>query len=158
MGCAPVTADTLRARAQNAVGLSMQLTPALPVAWPAVREGVMFLAYPSEILPTENQRTRLRSPTHRIVFAPGNGEPRIERLDSGRVLGTQDDTAEPIAAALVGRAEQAIVDIVSGCRTVDQAATELGPYLQWLDEQPIIAQDLGGRIGGFIAWLRTVRR
>lgn len=153
--CKHVAAGELRGRARIAVGYSVQLTLALPIAWPASNEGVMFLAYPSETLPTGMQRTRLRSPSHRIVFSPMNAEPRIEPLGISTVLGTQDDTAEPVDPALVERAEQAMVDIVSGCRTAEQATTDVQPYLQWLDREPVIALDLDHRSRTFIGWLRT---
>jgi hypothetical protein len=154
--CEHVVAGELRGRARIAVGLSVQLSLALPIAWPTSSEGVMVLAYPSETLPTGMHRTRLRSPSHRIVFAPINADPRIEPLGESTVLGTQDDTAEPVDPALVERAEQAIVDIVAGCRTAEQATNDIRPYLRWLDEEPVIAQDLVRRNRNFIAWLRTV--
>lgn len=153
--CKHVTAGELRGRAQIAVGYSVQLTLALPIAWPTSNEGVMFLAYPSETLPTGMQRSRLRSPSHRIVFSPMSAEPRVEQLGTSIVLGTQDDTADRVDPALVERAEQAMVDVVSGCRTADQATTDIQPYLQWLDREPVIAQDLGHRSRPFIGWLRT---
>jgi hypothetical protein len=155
--CKPVAAGELRGRAQVAVGASVQLSLALPSAWPSSTEGVMFLAYPSETLPTEMHRTRLRSPSHRIVFSPANAEPRVEPLGTSTVLGTQDDTVEPVDPALVARAEQAIVDIVSGCRTAEQAITDIRPYLEWLDHEPVIAQDLDKRSRNFMGWLRTQR-
>ncbi len=155
--CTQVAAGNLRGRAQVAVGTSVQLTLALPSTWPSSQEGVMFLAYPSETLPTEMHRTRLRSPSHRIVFSPANAEPRVEPLGTSTVLGTQDDTAEPVDPALVARAEQAIVDIVSGCRTAEQAITDIRPYLQWLDHEPVIARDLDKRSRNFMGWLRTQR-
>jgi hypothetical protein len=153
--CKHVTAGELRGRAQLAVGYSVQLSLALPVAWPTANEGVMFLAYPSETLPTGMQRTRLRSPSHRIVFSPASAEPRVEPLGTTTVLGTQDEMAEPVDPALVARAEQAMVDIVSGCRTAEQATTDIQPYLQWLDHEPVIARDLDHRSGTFMGWLRT---
>ena len=153
--CKHVAAGELRGRAQIAVGYSVQLSMALPVAWPTSNEGVMFLAYPSETLPTGMQRTRLRSPSHRIVFSPMNGEPRVESLGTSTVIGTQDEMAERVDPALVARAEQAMVDIVSGCRTAEQATTDIRPYLQWLDHEPVIAQDLDHRSRTFIGWLRT---
>ncbi|MBA3452927.1 MAG: hypothetical protein H0T42_07540 [Deltaproteobacteria bacterium] len=156
--CKHVVAGELRGRAQVAVGLSVQLTLALPIAWPTSSEGVMFLAYPSETLPTGMQRTRLRSPSHRIVFAPVNAAPRIEPLGTSTVLGTQDDMAEPVDPALVDRAEQAIVDVVGGCRTAEQATTDVQAYMKWLDHEPVISQDLVQRNRSFIGWLRTVQR
>lgn len=156
--CTHVVAGDLRGRAQVAVGYSVQLTLALPIAWPTSNEGVMFLAYPSEALPTGMQRTRLSSPSHRIVFSPMNAEPRVELLGTSTVLGTQDDSAEPVDPALVERAEQAMLDIVSGCRTAEQATPDIRPYLQWLDHEPVIAQDLDHRSGTFIGWLRTSQR
>lgn len=156
--CKQVVAGELRGRAQIAVGFSVQLSLALPIEWPTSSEGVMFLAYPSETLPTGMARTRLRSPSHRIVFAPLNAEPRIEPLGTSTVLGTQDVAVEPVDPALVARAEQALVDIVAGCRTPEQATADLRPYSQWLDHEPVIAKDLVRRSRSFIAWLRTVQR
>jgi len=156
--CKHVLAGELRGRAQIAVGYSVQLTLALPIAWPTSNEGVMFLAYPSETLPTGMQRTRVRSPSHRIVFSLLNAEPRVELLGTSTILGTQDDSAEPVDPVLVERAEQAMVDIVFGCRTAEQATMDIRPYLQWLDHEPVIAQDLDHRSGTFIGWLRTSQR
>lgn len=158
LDCTRVVAGELRGRAQTAVGFSVQLTLALPVTWPSSNEGVMFLAYPSETLPTGMQRTRLRSPSHRIVFAPTSTEPRVEVMNASTVLGTQDDAAEPVDPALVERAEQAMVDIVSGCRTAEQATPDIAPYLRWLDDEPVIAHDLDQRSQPFLGWLRTVKR
>lgn len=93
--------------------------------------------------------------THRIVFASTNAEPRIEPLGTPTILGTQDDTMEPVDPALVARAEQVIVDMVSGCRTAEQATADMRPYVQWLDHEPVIAQDLVHRSRSFIGWLRT---
>lgn len=156
--CTRVVAGELRGRAQIAVGYSVQLTLALPIAWPTPNEGVMFLAYPSETLPTGMQRTRLRSPSHRIVFSPMNAELRVEPLGTSTILGIQDDTADPVDPARVARAEQAMVDIVYGCRAANQATTDIRPYLQWLDHEPVIAQDLDHRSAPFIGWLRASQR
>ena len=156
--CTSVAAIELRGKAQLAVGLSAQLTLALPLAWPSDREGVVYFAYPSEALPTGIQRTRLRSPSPRIVFAPVTSAPQLEAIDSSSVLGTQDDPAEPTDATEIARAEQALVDIVSGCRTADQATGEIEAYLRWLEDEPVIAQDLARRSEPFTTWLRTADR
>ncbi len=156
--CTATAAIELRDKAQRAVGLSAQLSLALPLAWPSDREGVVYFAYPTEALPTGVQRTRLRSASHRVVFAPVTGAPHVERLDASSVLGTQDEPAEPTDATEIARAEQALVDLVAGCRTTEQATGEIDVYLRWLADEPRIAEDLARRSEPFTTWLRTADR
>jgi hypothetical protein len=156
--CKPISIEELHQRVDAALGsrrTGLQLTPALPPGWPQASGKPVFFAYPVEDLPTGIISTRIHAPSHRITVASSDDTILVEPLASTRVLGTErSQGARPDPAALA-RAEQALVDVIAGCRATDDAAADLGPYLEWLDDHDIIAQDLEQRVGGFLAWLRA---
>jgi hypothetical protein len=66
-------------------------------------------------------------------------------------LGPGDSEGDDAAIDL---AEQALVEVLSGCRTADAAAAELRGYLSWINAHPSAGKDLASRAPEFFAWLR----
>lgn len=156
--CKPVSIVELHRRVDAALGprhTGLQLTPALPLGWPEASGKPVFFAYPVEDLPTGIISTKIHAPSYRITVASADDTIVVEPLASSGVLGTERRRgARPDAEALA-HAEQALMDVITGCRASDDAAADLGPYLAWLDYHGIIARDLEQRVSGFLAWLRA---
>jgi hypothetical protein len=111
-----------------------------------------------EPLPTGVVRFRIQGPSKRIVFASLGAEPVVEALHPGVVLGEEADRLDGAltgdAEARIERAEQALVEVVAGCRSVDEARAELAGYLEWLQLHPSMGRDLEQRGERLLSWLR----
>jgi len=156
----PVVADInskVRARLCDDLLSCLRTTPALPFAWPDAQGKLVFFAYETEPRLENSMSTEVTGPTHRVVVALASGEPLVEKLRAPRVLGVERDDKPGPRRGEMPRAEQALVDVVAGCRTPDDAAADLRPYLAWLERAYVTAADLEKRAGPFIAWLKTHR-
>ena len=79
----------------------------------------------------------------------------MRRLGTGKVLGTETPVDRPGAdEPRLLQAEQALVDVVAGCREGDAARVDLQPYIDWLQLHPLAGRDLEIRAPAFLAWLK----
>ena len=157
----PIAIANLRQRARAALGndfLSLELTMALPTAWPPKDSAVEFLAYQSDPLPTGISAYRIRGPIRRITLALPDGPDRVEVLAGETVLGTERNRAEAPHPSDLDKSEQALLDILAGVRGAEAGAKEMGAYLDWLRFHPIIGNDVRGRHREFFAWMDAHRK
>jgi hypothetical protein len=79
-------------------------------------------------------------------------------MPPGAVLGDEADRLDGSltgdAEARIERAEQALIEVVAGCRSADEARAELAGYLEWLQLHPAMGGDLEQRGEKLLSWLR----
>jgi len=149
----PSVAD-LSARAAAALprsGLGLQLTPALPVAWPPQSPDIEWFAYERTPLPTGVVAYQVSGPSYRVSVTLPDGKPEVTAVPDGKELGRENDRRS--GAPKLEAAEQALVDVVLGHRAADSARNELAPYAHWAAASSTIGADLRRRKPAFFHWL-----
>ena len=150
----PRTAEQLRAAARSAAQVPPRdLTALWPQSWPPRDGGVVFWTTDWEPLPSGHVSYRIRGPTSEIRFASLSSPPDVRRIDSDNILGKWVDFQDVDLEESLPRAEQAMVDIIAGCRELEAARADLQPYLGWL-EVDAFGKFLKSRSPAFIAWLK----
>src|SRR5262249_34089324 len=130
--------------------------PLVPARWPSAGGGVAYWAYHSEVLPTGVVKYRVRGPTLEVSFASLGGPAHVRRFGPGQILGTREEVEPPpFDEQRLLQAEQAVVDVVAGCRDAETARADLAPYLDWLRLHPLVGRDLETRAPAFFSWLRA---
>ncbi|MBN9685946.1 MULTISPECIES: hypothetical protein [unclassified Corallococcus] len=157
------TAKTARAfveQAREELGPGMagaELAPVLPSHWPPKGGGLEYFVCRSESLPTGLVKSEVRGPTERIHFATPGATPRVESFGNVAVLGVEDTTARESLNPpqnQIERAEQALLDVVAGCRSLEAARGDLEGYLEWVAQNPLQGRDLERRGDRLFSWLR----
>jgi hypothetical protein len=156
---APRTAAQLREAARSSLGAEVvwaDLAPLLPGRWPAAGGGVAYWTYRSEALPSGMVRYRVRGPLEKVSFTSLGGPVDVRRLGPGQVLGIDEEVEPPpLDEQRLLQAEQAVVDVVAGCRDAETARTDLALYLDWVQLHPLVGKDLETRAPAFFEWLRA---
>lgn len=156
---APKTAAELREAARSALGSGVvwaDFAPLLPTRWPAAGGGIVYWIYHSEALPSGMVRYKVRGPTEEISFPSLSAPPAVRRIGPGKVLGTEDPVERSAAdESRLLEAEQAVVELVAGCRDADAARAGLKAYADWLRLHPFVSKDLETRAPTFLAWLKA---
>jgi hypothetical protein len=132
----------------------LDFAPLLPTRWPADGGGVVILAYEMDWLNDGPAWYRPRGPTHEITFTSLKDAPRFRRLGRGKKLKAPGFASSEEVASL-SRAQQALVDLVAGCRKPEGAKYDLVYYLEWLRLHPEIGKRIEARSPAFVAWLRA---
>ncbi|MCC7374721.1 MAG: hypothetical protein IT581_08690 [Verrucomicrobiales bacterium] len=156
-----VLVGDLRTRLKHALEprpVPSQPSLALPADWPPTGTSVEFLVYEYEPLPTGRVAFQVRGPVRRIVFPSASEAPAVEAVASARDLGIEQESATSQASADWAVAEQALLDVMSGQRTAQEASGELIGYLHWLERHPALGADLRVRKQAFFEWLERNRR
>ncbi|NOJ93027.1 hypothetical protein HMI51_08800 [Corallococcus coralloides] len=156
----PKTASAFVEQAREELGPGMagaQFAPVLPTHWPPKGGGLEYFVYRSEPLPTGIVKSEIRGPTERIHFATPGAKPLVESLGNAAVLGVEEtamrESLNP-PQNHVERAEQALLDVVAGCRSLDEARGDLEGYLEWVEQNPLQGRDLARRGDTLFSWLR----
>ncbi|RKG90792.1 hypothetical protein D7W82_02660 [Corallococcus sp. CA049B] len=154
------TSLALAEQAREALGQDMlgaEIAPVLPTQWPPKGGGLEYFVYRSEPLPTGIVKSEIRGPTERIHFATPGAKPLVESLGNAAVLGVEEtamrESLNP-PQNHVERAEQALLDVVAGCRSLDEARSDLEGYLEWVEQNPLQGRDLERRGDTLFSWLR----
>jgi hypothetical protein len=153
----PRTAEELARAAQAAVGereITVEWSPLLPGRWPDPDGTSVVLGY--ESVPSSGGMVafEVSGPAYRVSFSKA-GEPTVEKIGGGS-LGSEKRRGGPpegFRAALLG-AQNALLEVLAGCRTADSARGDLAAYRTWIELHPAIGADLRRRAGAFLDWLR----
>jgi hypothetical protein len=131
----------LRAEAGEAFPFR-RATPLLVDRWPDPTALVVY-TYESRALPTGRVAYEIRSPEWKLRISPLGARVDVAHLRSMEKLGHEDDramTGDPVSR--LREAEEALVEVVGGCRTAAQACKALEPYKTWYEMNPIIGRYL----------------
>jgi len=145
-GCAPAERAEeihrrLRMEASEAFPFR-RATPLLVDRWPDPTALVVY-TYESRALPTGRVAYEIRSPEWKLRISPLGARVDVTHLRSIGKLGREDDramTGEPMSR--LREAEEALVEVLGGCRTAAQACKALEPYKTWYEANPIIGRYL----------------
>ncbi|NNC19656.1 hypothetical protein HRD49_22215 [Corallococcus exiguus] len=156
----PRPAGALAEQAREELGQGMvgaELAPVLPTQWPPKGGGLEYFVYRKKSLPTGLVKLEVQGPTERVHFATPGAKPRVESLAPVAALGVEDTTVQGLSDSSrshVERAEQALLDVVAGCRSLEEARGDLEGYLEWVAQNPLQGQDLERRGATLFSWLR----
>jgi hypothetical protein len=156
--CKPArSADELARIARAAIGSAevlARLTPILPGRWPEPDGTSVLFVYESVPAPGGSASFDVRGPIYRITFSR-DGEAAVEKLDGARELGIEQRRKAPAAGLdpALERAQEALLEVLAGCRSPESARPDLGGYRMWLSQYPVIAVDLQKRAASFLDWL-----
>ncbi|QAT84860.1 hypothetical protein EJ065_3297 [Corallococcus coralloides] len=156
----PRSARAFAEQAREALGQDMlgaEIAPVLPTQWPPKGGGLEYFVYRQRPLPTGLVKFEIQGPTERVHFVTPSAKLRVESLEPVAALGVEDMTArEPsdFSQNHVERAEQALLDVVAGCRSLDEARGDLEGYLEWVEQNPLQGRDLERRGDTLFSWLR----
>ena len=133
-----------------------RLTPLLPDRWPQP-QSANFYTFESVPLPTGAVTYSVRGPVRQVVFDNPAGPPRIIQFKRQKPLGHEHFPAcfgqeLPTKEALV-RAEQALLDFIAGCQTLESLLPKLEPYREWFCVHPVVTTDVRQRLPAFMKWL-----
>ncbi|MFY0580683.1 hypothetical protein ACN28S_46285 [Cystobacter fuscus] len=134
-----------------------QLAPVLPTHWPPTGGGLEYFVYRKKSLPTGLVKSEVRGPSERILFTTPGAKPVVEALESTAMLGVEDMTVRESfngSQSHVERAEQSLLEVVAGCRSLDEARGDLEGYLEWVEQNPLQGRDLERRGDPLFSWLR----
>ncbi|WP_147469486.1 hypothetical protein [Corallococcus sp. AB045] len=157
---APKTARSFVEQAREELGPGMvgaEFAPVLPTQWPPKGGGLEYFVYRQRPLPTGLVKFEVQGPTERVHFVAPGAKPRVESLEPVVALGVEDMTArEPsgFSQSHVEQAEQALLDVVAGCRSLEGARGDLEGYLEWVEQNPLQGRDLERRGDTLFSWLR----
>jgi hypothetical protein len=156
----PKPVRALEEQAREELGPNMvgaQLAPVLPTQWPPTGGGLEYFVYRKKSLPTGLVKSEVRGPTERILFTTPGAKPVVEALEPTAALGIEDTTVRTPVDSTRGqleRAERALLDVVAGCRSLDEARGDLEGYLEWVEQNPLQGRDLERRGDALFSWLR----
>ena len=148
-GAANLSARALAAAQKR--DLMAVLSPLLPSEWPPTSPSLQMFAYHEEAQPTSIVTYSVRGPTLLITFTGPQAEPQLQALDAPRELGRSEPAAQQRFSA-----EQALVDVVSGTRSADEARADLHGYLDWSRSGDPLADDVRERCARLLAWLQAL--
>jgi hypothetical protein len=134
-------------------GLDLQISPALPAAWPPRRSELEWFTYESTPLPTGIIAYEVNGPIHKVSLLLPEGQVRVEAIKDGKDLGREYDMG---FAPNLEAAQHALVEVVLGRRTPDDARAELAVYAKWTATSPVVGADLRRRKAAFFLWLDAV--
>lgn len=146
--------DFIRQAVDSALGLErlgLTLSPALPMRWPAAHPQVVFFGYESEALPTGVIAYRISGPKVKVTITLPAGRAVVEKLSLSDVSGRETMAFDGVGD--LGRAEQALLDVVAGSRTPESVKIELGAYSRWAARNKILGADARRRAREFFNWL-----
>jgi len=156
----PKSVSALDEQAREELGANMvgaQLAPVLPTHWPPTGGGLAYFVYRKKSLPTGLVKSEVQGPTERILFTTPGAKPTVEPLAPAAALGVEDTTVRaPLdnSRGHVERAQQALLEVVAGCRSLDEARGDLEGYLEWVEQNPLQGRDLERRGDPLFSWLR----
>jgi hypothetical protein len=137
-------------------GIGLHLSPPLPATWPpASAPQLEWFAYEQTPLATGVIASNVEGPLHVVSLALPDGEPRAAMVSDRKALG-RDTGAQPDVPDLAA-AEQALVDVLLGRRTLDSARADLAPYSRWATAASPIGADLRRRKPEFFRWLDAAK-
>jgi len=150
-----MTPEELRQRAQEAAAEDLlSLYPPSPAAWPDAGGKVAYLAYHAEPLPTGRVRYAVSRPTRRIVVSVADGSVEVEHMAGGQGDGEVGELP-PTLRQRLDTAEAALIEVVAGARSPEDAREDLGAYVSWLNAYPVFAAQYEAFAREFVAWLRA---
>jgi hypothetical protein len=129
-------------------------TPLLVDRWPDPTALVVY-TYESRALPTGRVAYEIRSPEWKLRISPLGARVDVTHLRGIEKLGREDHGAiveDPLSR--LREAEEALVEVVGGCRTIAQACKVLAPYKTWYEANPVIGRHLTGQLGVAIPCLQ----
>lgn len=156
--CVPVEhAEDIQRRLRAEAGEAFSFrraTPLLVDRWPDPTALVVY-TYESRALPTGRVTYEIRSPEWQLRISPLGARVVATHMRSVEKLGREDDHAmadDPTSR--LRDAEEALVEVVGGCRTAAQACKALEPYKTWYAANPVIGRHLTGHLGVAVPCLR----
>jgi hypothetical protein len=154
-----LSARDLSSRARLALqpegGSILMLSPALPTSWPTTSAVLEWFAYKSQPLPTGVIASAVSGPVWKVTLTLPDGEPRVERPRDATVENVRAEAA--LSVPDLAAAEQALVDVVSGVRTAEDARADLSVYGDWADAFPVMGDDLRRRKPELFQWIEEGR-
>ena len=129
--------------------------PVLPTNWPPTSDDLHVFVFHAEAANSEGV-WNVFEPTHRVDLEVMGTVETIKGLggDVVKPVGTQSaspgDTLEVMAEA-----EEALIHVLAGRMSPDEARPALGLYLDWVDAVPHRAAMVQGDASGFFLWLKS---
>ena len=150
-GCVPTEhAEDIRRRLRAEAGEAFpfrRATPLLVDRWPDPTALVVY-TYESRALPTGRVNHEIRSPEWMLRISPLGAPVVATHMRSVEKLGREDDHAvADDSSSRLRDAEEALVEVVGGCRPAAQACKALEPYKTWYAANPVIGRHLTGHLG-----------
>ena len=157
-GCVPREhAEDIQRRLRAEAGEAFpfrRATPLLVDRWPDPTALVMY-TYESRALPTGRVTHEIRSPEWMLRISPLGARVVATHMRSVERLGREDDHAmADDSMSRLRDAEEALVEVVGGCRTAAQACKALEPYKTWYAANPVIGRHLTGHLAVVVPCLR----
>jgi hypothetical protein len=160
--------------AVGASGLGPDFTPLVPSRWPPQGATAVLFVYHSEPLPTGTTSYRIYAPSQRIEFhtdqartnvgaipngtTPKFATPEVTHLSDAHPLGSERSADPAFTLQELRESEQALLELIFGCSTLEDVAPRLRAYRAWFERHPLLARDLAVRVPGFFEWLRASPR